>query len=328
VQITRFGPDDADLLAAYVEVVNASRAADSPWEHPATLRSEEGRFRFGWDGEVEAPYVGRVDGVPVAVGRVATTDYDNLHLAWLGVQVHPGHRRRGLGTAMLEELVAEVRARGRTSIGMDGWDDEGARGFAARHGFDQKSASVERRQQLADLDWAEIERLHAEASAAASAYEIVRREGRTPDEELEELAVMASAINDAPTDDLDIEDEVFSADRMRAYETSQLGRGHRFFRTFVRHRDTGEQAGHSVVLVDGERPHLAHQHDTSVVSGHRGHKLGLLLKTDMNLWLREVQPQIAEIRTWNAESNGHMIGVNEAIGYRAVGRQLEFQKSL
>jgi GNAT superfamily N-acetyltransferase len=328
VEITRFGPDDTDRLEQYVAVTNAARAVDSPWEHPATLRSEEGRFRHGWDGEVEAPYVGTADGEPVAVGRVATTDYDNLHLGWIGVHVHPEHRRRGHGTAMLEELVAEVRARGRTSVGTDGWDHEAARGFAAHHGFEQKSAAIERRQQLADVDWAEIERLHAEASAAASAYELVRREGRTPEHELEALAVMASAINDAPTDDLDIEDEVFSADRMRGYETSQLARGYRLFRTMAVHRDTGERAGHSVVAVDGDRPHLAHQHDTSVVGSHRGHRLGLLLKTEMNLWLREVQPQITEISTWNAESNDHMIGVNEAIGYRVVGRELEFQKSL
>jgi GNAT superfamily N-acetyltransferase len=328
MEITPFGPDDTDRLLQYVEVVSAARAVDSPWQHPATLRSEEGRFRYGWDGEVEAPYVALVDGVPVAVGRVATTDYDNLHLAWLGVQVHPEHRRRGHGTSMLDELVTEVQARGRSSVGLDGWDDEGARGFAARHRFEQKSSAIERRQQVAELDWAAIERLHAEASAAATAYEIVRREGRTPYNELEELAVMASAINDAPTDDLDIEDEVFSADRMRAYEDSQLGRGRRMFRTFARHRESGELAGHTVVLVDGERPELADQHDTTVVAGHRGHRLGMLLKTDMNLWLREVQPQITEISTWNAESNDHMIGVNDAIGYRIMGRQLEFQKSL
>ena len=111
------------------------------------------------------------------------------------------------------------------------------------------------------------------------------------------MAEMASAINDAPTDDLDIEDEVFSADRMRAYETGQLRHvASRMFRAFARHRETGELAGHTVVLVDGERPHLAQQHDTSVVRSHRGHRLGMLLKTDMLLWLREVQPQVAEIR--------------------------------
>ncbi|WP_051247451.1 GNAT family N-acetyltransferase [Nocardioides halotolerans] len=328
MEILRFGPDDSDRLAQHLEIVNAARAVDAPWEHPATLRGQEGRFRHGWDGEVETPYVGLDEGTPVAAGQIATTDYDNLHLAWVGVQVHPDHRRRGLGTAMLEELLTEARARGRTSVGIDGWDDEAPRGFATRHGFEQKSSAIERRQRLDEVDWATIERLRAEASGVAKDYEILRREGRTPDHELEELALLASAINDAPTDDLDIEDEVFSAERMRGYETAQLARGHRMFRVWARHRETGEQAGHTVVLVEEERPHLAHQHDTAVVRAHRGHRLGLLLKTEMNLWLREVQPQLAEISTWNAESNDHMIGVNDAIGYRVVGRELEFQKSL
>ena len=104
---------------------------------------------------------------------------------------------------------------------------------------------------------------------------------------------MSAAINDAPIDDLDIEDEVFSPERMRAYETRQLGQGHRLFRVFARHRETGELAGHTVVVVDGERPQLAEQHDTSVVRAHRGHRLGLLLKTDMNaLAGARSQPQI------------------------------------
>ena len=136
------------------------------------------------------------------------------------------------------------------------------------------------------------------------------------------------AINDAPTDDLDIEDEVYSPERVRAYEEAQLGRGLRLFRVLARHRGSGALAGHTVVVVDGERPELGEQHDTSVVGAHRGHRLGLLLKSDMNLWLREVQPQLAEVTTWNAESNDHMIGVNEALGYRIVGRQLEFQRAL
>lgn len=328
MEIVRFGPDDADRLAQYVDVVNAARDVDSPWQHPDTVKGAEGRFRHGWDGEVETPFLALVDGRPVAVSRFATSEYDNLHLAWVGVQVAPAHRRRGYGTEVLEALVEEIRASGRTSIGIDGWDSESTRGFAARHGLEPKSSAIQRRQWLADLDWAEIERLHKEAAAAASAYDVVRCTGRTPDDELDALAVMAGSINDAPTDDLDIEDEVFSAERMRAYEDAQLQRGRSLFRTMARYRESGELAGHSVVVVDGERPELGEQHDTSVVAAHRGHKLGLLLKTDMNLWLREVQPQLVEISTWNAESNDFMIGVNEAIGYRVMGRELEFQKSL
>jgi GNAT superfamily N-acetyltransferase len=328
MELHRFGPDDAERLGQYVEVVNAARAADSPWEPPSTLRGAEGRFRHGWDGEVETPYIGLAGGEPVAVGRCGTGDYDNLHLAWLGTQVHPDRRRQGHGTAVLDAMVEEARGRGRTMIGTDGWDAGAPRGFAARHGLELRSTSVRRRQLLAELDWSTIERLHGQALTAATAYEVVHREGRTPTGELEALAEMASAINDAPTDDLDIEDELFSAERMAAYESAQLSRGGRLFRTFARHRGTGELAGHSVVVVDGERPRLGEQHDTSVVASHRGHRLGLLLKTDMNLWLRDAQPELEEIGTWNAESNDHMIGVNEAIGYRVMGRQLEFQRSL
>ncbi len=328
VDIRPFGPDDTEQVAAYVDIVNACSAVDSPWVHPLTPGVADGRLRYGWDGEVETPYLCLVDDLPVAVGSVGTGDYDNRHLAWLDVRVRPERRRRGLGSEMLEAMIAETRSRGRTSIGAHGWDGEMPRAFAARHGLEERSRSVNRRQHLAEVDWAVLERLHAEARAAASAYELVRRVGRTPDDELGAVAEMSAAINDAPTDDLDIEDEVYSPERVRAYEEAQLARGDSLYRVLARHRDTGELAGHSVVAVEGGRPELAHQHDTSVVGAHRGHRLGVLLKTDMNLWLRTDQPQLASIDTWNAESNRQMIGVNDAIGYRAMGRQLQFQKSI
>jgi len=328
MEILRFGPDDTDLLAMYVDVVNAVRAADSPWQHPYTLKGADGRFRHGWDGEVETPFLGLVDGVPVAAGTLGTSDYDNLHLGWLGVQVRPDHRRQGHGTELLEALVGETRERGRTTIGIDGWESEATQAFARRRGLEEKSRAINRTQHLAEVDWAVLERLHAEALTAASSYELVRRVGRTPDEELEAVAEMSAALNDAPTDDLDIEDEVYSPERVRAYEDAQLAQDLLLYRVLARHRETGELAGHSVVVVEGERPQLGHQHDTSVVASHRGHRLGLLVKAEMNLWLREEQPQLVSVDTWNAESNDHMIGVNEAIGYRIMGRQLEYQKSV
>ncbi len=36
----------------------------------------------------------------------------------------------------------------------------------------------------------------------------------------------------------------------------------------------------------------------------------------MVAWLAEVEPQLAELTTWNAASNAHMIEVNELLGYR------------
>ena len=96
----------------------------------------------------------------------------------------------------------------------------------------------------------------------------------------------------------------------------------------ARHRETGELGGHTVVAVEEQRPALADQHDTAVARAHRGHRLGLLLKAGMLLWLAEAEPQLETIDTWNAESNDHMIAVNEALGYRVMGRELQFQRDL
>src|SRR5690606_3042993 len=102
----------------------------------------------------------------------------------------------------------------------------------------------------------------------------------------------------------------------------QLGRGDRLYQVVARHRRTGELAGHTIVAVDGERPHLGDQHDTTVARAHRGHRLGWLLKAEMLRWLTAAEPQLVEIDTYNAESNRHMIAVNEELGYRVVARSV------
>ena len=123
--------------------------------------------------------------------------------------------------------------------------------------------------------------MYLDAQAAASSYELFRIFGHTPPDMLHAVAQMTAAINDAPTDDLDIEDEVFSQERILAYENAQQARGNRFYGVVARHRETGELAGHSVVAVEADRPAIGDQHDTSVVRAHRGHRLGLLVKAEV-----------------------------------------------
>jgi len=328
VDLRPFSPDDAGAVRSHVEVTNAVRCADSPWLPPLTEHEAVGMLTYGWDLEPRVAFLALDGDDVVGVASFSISERDNLHLAWLGVEVHPTYRRCGHGAAMLDQLIERVRSLGRTSIGIDGWESEQVRAFAARHGLDQKAVGVNRRQLLADLDWAELDRSYAAAAAHASPYELVRRQGPTPADELEAMAVMVAAINDAPTDDLDIEDEVFDADRVRAYETAHEQRGIALHRVVARHKETGELAGHTVVGVDLERPELGEQHDTSVLGSHRGHRLGLLLKLEMLRWLRDEQPQLESIDTWNAESNDHMIGVNAAMGYQIMGRALEYQRSV
>lgn len=326
MEITEFAPDDEAAVRRYVEVANAVRAADSPWVHPLTLHGATGKLRHHWDGEPPVPFLATEDGTPVGVAEWHVSFYDNLHLAWLTVEVHPEHRRRGHGTALFDALVDRTRSAGRTLLGADAWESDATRAFAARHKLELKSVEVNRRQLLADVDPVLVDRLHDGAAASAAAYELVRCPPRTPDDQLDAMAEMVASINDAPLDDLDLEDEVFTADRVRAYEHAYAERGYLLHRLVARHRETGELAGQTAVAVDLERPHLAQQHDTSVVRAHRGHRLGMLLKAGMLQWLREEQPQVVSIDTWNAASNRFMIGVNEELGYRVLGTALAFQR--
>src|SRR4051794_14450796 len=295
MKLTDLEPDDLALVASAVDLENAVRKVDSPWEHPATVEDLRGRIKYGWDLEPGRHVAGTVEGRVVAMGMVATSEWDNRDLAWLGVAVHPDVRREGLGRAMLEHLIGLAAVAGRTKLGADTWDGTPGVAFLDRCGFERKSQAINRRQHPAELSVDRIAELFDEASAAASSYELVRVFGRTPEELLPAVAEMSAAINDAPLDDLDIEDEVFPPQRIRDYETACLGRGQRLYRLLARHRGTGVLAGHTVVAVVRERPAIGYQHDTSVVREHRGHRLGLLLKSGMNQWLREAEPQLETV---------------------------------
>ena len=87
-------------------------------------------------------------------------------------------------------------------------------------------------------------------------------------------------------------------------------------------------AGHTIVGVEGECPWHAGQFDTSVLADHRGHRLGLLLKIAMLRLLRDAEPQLRELITWNAASNEHMIAVNEMLGYEVVATAGAYQQRI
>ena len=328
MEIVPFGPDDTEALAAWTDLANAIDQIDAPWQRPTTPRAAAARWRHGYDGEPGTPYLARVDGEVVGWAGYEASEYDNLHLGWVDVGVHPKHRRQGYGSQLLAAIEDELRRLGRTTVAGGAWDADAFDAFATHHGYACKATDMNRRQVLAGIDWPELDRRCAEALPHAADYVLERRFGPTPDAELEALAQMASSINDAPTDDLDYEDEVFSAGRMRAYEESAAAFGNDLYRVIARHAPSGELAGQTVVAVSRDLPGWGAQHDTSVVRTHRGHRLGLLLKADMLRWLRDAEPDLASITTWNAESNDQMIGVNEILGYVVLGRARVYQRAL
>jgi RimJ/RimL family protein N-acetyltransferase len=332
VDLIWLDPDHPDPRAAAsaVALMEAARQVDRPFMAGTTLTSYLAWLRYGYDGEppsVALAYDGG-GGRPVGLLSLNLPRRDNTHLAELNVYVDPVVRRRGIGRALFSRGVDLAREQGRRVVLSGCVDGTPGVDFLQAMGLERGMEEVLRQLDVASLDWPRLDREAEAAQPHAKAYELVRMPIPTPEEMLDDVAAMASAINDAPTGTLEIEDEVVTGTRIRQYEQAQLAGGRRLYRVVARHRDTGELAGQTVAAVDVERPWFAYQHDTSVVRAHRGHRLGLLLKIEMLRWLREEEPQVRRMDTDNAADNAHMIAINERLGYRVVGRYVEWQRRL
>jgi GNAT superfamily N-acetyltransferase len=321
-------PDQVDLAGA-VAVREAARVVDFPQRLSFTTGEFLAGMRYGWDEEPYLSAVARLrpGGPVVAVLTVHLPEWDNTHLGSVDVVVDPAYRRQGLGRALFDVGVAKVRAAGRRLLLSTTVKDSPGVEFLAAMGMRPAYLEAYRRLELASADWAQLDVEHRRAQERATAYELVRVPTPSPESMLPQLAVVTGAINDAPTGELDIEDEKYSEERVRAYERAQLHR-YRLYRVVARERSSGQLAGHTVMVVDVERPWYADQHDTSVLQAHRGHRLGLLLKIEMLRWLAEAEPQVRIVDTANAADNQHMIAINERLGFRLLRYTQEWQRDL
>jgi GNAT superfamily N-acetyltransferase len=318
--------DDRDVAGA-VAVLEASRALEAPHEKPVTPNWYRAHVAHGWDGEPPESSVYRDEsGRVIAVLEVSLPRRDNTHAADIQVTVDPVCRRRGLGRDLWEVGLGKAGDDGRTLVLSDGWADAAAPRFLAAMGLTRATEYVNRVQDVLAMEWSRLERGLEAAAAKAEGYELVRLPEKVPDDMIDQVVRMTTAINDAPLDDLKLEDEVFTPERIRSFETAQAAHGRRMYRLVAREKATGEFAGHTMVAVQADRPWQGEQFDTSVLSAHRGRRLGYQLKAAMLFWLREEEPQIREVSTWNAASNDHMIGVNEELGYRVVATAVGFQR--
>ena len=321
--------DDRDVAGA-VALHEAARLVDSPHQLVGPTVFSYGTFlRNGWDGDPPNAALARDDkGRVVGVLQVTLPHWDNTHLGSVDVTVDPLARRQGIGRRLFEAGVDRVRAEGRRLVLTDCWADSPGVEFAEAMGLERASVGVQRRQDLRALDWPLLDAEYAAAESRAGGYELVRIAGPTPEDMLADVATMTAAINDAPIDDLEIEDEVFTPERIRTFEAAQLAAKDRIYRVIARERETGVLGGHTMVGVDAEHPGYAGQYDTSVLRAHRGHRLGRLLKIAMLQWLADEEPQLRKLDTWNAASNAHMIEVNEMLGYQIVATGIEWQLRL
>jgi GNAT superfamily N-acetyltransferase len=337
MEIIELDPADGDLVSGAFDVMRATHAADHP-ENPAPHR---GSFEKGLvnppPDEDEAHFVAVEDGKVVALLGIGLPNRANLHFGWAWINVLPEYRRRGIGTALLEHFIAYARERGRTEITLEThmtWEDGVERSkagqlFLEKHGFKNALTYINRRCAVDALEpAAEQELLEKAQAAAGDEYEIISWIGRTPAELVDTMARIDSTIlAEVPLGELELEPETIDAELKNARADRNEAMGIVLVQTVARHRESGEVVANTVVFLhdDGEFPD-GYQGITIVDKGHRGHRLGLLLKIVNLRLVRENFPHVRAIWTDNADVNAPMIGINVILGYEIVDAGAEFQR--
>ncbi|OMH35231.1 hypothetical protein BGP79_00755 [Tersicoccus sp. Bi-70] len=273
---------------------------------------------------------------------------ENPAVAWVDVVVDPGRQRRGVGSSLMAVAERDLRTAGRTVLtgwtetaGTEPWPDavparSGAGAvpagapevaFARRHGY-----VLEQVERLGRLDVpvapATLQAWYA-ALPEHPDHELIAWSDVAPADTAADYAQLKTAMStDVPSADLEQDEEDWDAGRV-ADEEAELaaGGGHRLV-TAVRHVPTGRLVGHTVLERFDARPAVAYQQDTLVLSAHRGHRLGMLLKIDNLRRLATAWPEVRRVYTWNAEENTPVLAINVELGFRQAGVVGAWQKRL
>lgn len=272
---------------------------------------------------------------------------DNTHSALVHVVVAPQARGAGLGTRLYAAAEEAAAAGGRTTIlgetdhparpgraggtlapqsGTGVIPADPAAGFAEKMGFTLEQ--VERISLLNLMDTAVgADALEAAAETSGGDYELEFWHGSCPEHLVDAYAVLRQKMStDAPMAGLDLEEEQWDAARVRETERKARDMDAEVLVSAVRHVPSGQLAGHTMLMVFNSNPAVAFQDDTLVLREHRGHRLGMLLKTANVVRLRSELSDALRIWTWNAAENKHMLTINDQLGFEPVGYSGEWQK--
>jgi GNAT superfamily N-acetyltransferase len=335
LQIIEVGPsaDDGRLEQAVEAAMVSGRAAFGDRHTMYSAAELRAKHRELTTSDMRV-LVALVDGAPVGEAMLDLPLRDNPHFATAALSVVPPHRRRGVGSRLLAEVERLARAAGRTTICVESTAPSGrpdpAVGFAGAHGYSAALADLR-----SDLDLPAgsldpvLAGLEAEAAGHSAGYQLLTWWDDIPARWLDQRATLAGRMStDAPMGEVDLQPEVWDADRVRESFRVAKAQGRRVVETAALHVGSGQLVAVTMMAAPEHTPEMAYQWDTLVLKEHRGRRLGQLVKAANLRALRAELPAVRRIVTWNAEVNEPMIRVNRAFGFVRVGTMTEWQKTL
>nr|WP_314841606.1 GNAT family N-acetyltransferase [uncultured Microbacterium sp.] len=297
---------------------------------------------------LQTGFVARRDDRIVGMITVSYAQEADAHAAELDVLVSEQHWGDGVEDALLDVAESEARARGRRLL--QTWTlhrpVESARMITPRTGWgripatalsdliDARGFAFEQVERNSELDLlADPTPIRSALTAAEDAagldYRTLHWVAPTPPElRAGYAAVLARLSTDAPSGDMDFAAESWDAERVVRRETRLTSAGQLLSIVAVQHVPTGDIVAYNELLIGADRTGSTHQLGTLVAKGHRGHRLGTVVKCANLLRWRELAPESAVVSTFNAEENRPMLSINEAIGFVAVSYAGAWQKEI
>jgi len=338
-----------DAFREMVEVRNAIEA-DTLGSWALAVTPEE--LLPGFQNQRYEPrrlFLARVDGTIVGRGILSWSTEQGTNVSWVFVEIRRDFRNRGIGGTMLDRLEALALESGRSVIQTDAIHtsagggeriqpptgfgdipaaDPGAR-FLLQRGYRlEQIGRISFLDLPVDPDLLAAYRAEAEAKAGPN-YRIVTWIGLTPERWRADIAYLNNRMSvDEPTAGLEVDEETWDEARVVKKDESEIAGGRPMLVTAVEHVPSGKLVGLNELSVATDRTRPVGQETTLVLSEHRGHRLGMLLKVANLQELANLAPEAPLVFTFNAEENRYMLNVNEAVGFRAVGYDGAWKKSV
>ena len=242
---------------------------------------------------------------------------DNQHLAEFEINVHPDYRRHRWGSRLLHLITAEARRQNRRLMiaGTNSRVPAGA-AFMKCLGATPGLEAATNQLCLDELDRNLLQRWLDVPSELRTRFSLGLWEGTYPEDKIPAVVELFQIANDAPHDQIEVEDRQYTAEMLRQFERHQIARGYLRWTYYVVENATGHFCGFTETFWNPNRPAIISQDFTGVHPEFRGLGLGRWLKAAMLDKVLRDRPQVTLVRTGNANSNAPMLAINNALGFK------------